>query len=598
MVLNLALTRFAATPAPAEGTPPTTPVVKSPAVAVQPVAVQPILGMAVRQKAHTVVRKVEAIKSAQGLISAVRELDGQISKVRRDLGLLSGHELLAGDYRMFPAVFKRLLPLKGTRVRFNAGLASVRCVAPSPAEQPQVNEALNEFPGEMWTSSGPGYYRKLIADLKWFIEAREAAITKLLPLLVHPVPGKKFVLAETALADRRRDLKASRARRLRYATEIAERYGLENRELREDEWYLATTPVVIAAQQAGIDATAEKLVKAKDDHKAAKARLAQLKYERDGVDDDLIREDLSRSIRACEALIDALDRKVGNLSTKLAEQKAEANPFLKDGVKLADRPAESVAEWLSASLPDFAAFAAAEIAELRDQSLYSTYWGVRFELAESELPRIVAAVAAAKLPTKCVEHIVKEVKFGRLNLLTTGSLENAITKQSEITRTGWQKRISGVNKAIRDVMALVEKFLRLATAGELTSLDAVNRVHQILSYLEGEGNIINTLAEAKAIDPVWLVNSEGRALKVPNLPKLVLTFITDGKAELSAVSQVKLLPEWFEPPVAVKRSGRNIAPVVTVSEVAPVSEVVTAPVVTAPKPVDTRSRAERLAAEF
>ncbi|MCX7385037.1 MAG: hypothetical protein NTX48_00110 [Planctomycetales bacterium] len=502
--------------------------------------------------------RVEAIKKSREFLVA---LDLQIGKIK-DAGF--------GDFRALPeGSLSRIVA--GMQLKVNgAGVSSSR------------GYSLEELTGFSSFSLRVDGHRSLKARLM----ADRAALAGFIKV------AEQALLAEYAKRTGRRLPTLDEDQYLVLDKE-REKVAAEMAALHGDEWYLITTPVVLAAQQAEIDATAAKVVKAKDDLKAAKGRLAKLKGELSEVENDVVREDLRRAIRACTTQIDALDSKVDNLSARLEEQTEKANPFLKDGVKLPSRSAENFQEWLSASLPDFVANAVAEIAKLRDQSLHGTYWSVRYDLAEAELPRIVAAVAAEKLPTKCVEHIVNEVKFGRLNLLAPGSLGGAITAQSEITRTAWGKRIPGVNKAIKNVMALVGEFLELATEDKLTNLDAVNRVHEILGCLEGEGKIFGTLAEAKTTDPKWLVNSEGKALLVPNLPKIVVTFITNGTTELSAVSQVKLLPEWFEPPVTDKRSGRKTAtttPVVAkVETCATVVSATTASVETSAKP-SARSR--------
>ena len=474
-------------------------------------------------------RKVGAINSAQGLISAIRVLDGQIFKVRRDLGLLDRREILAGDYRMFPAVFKRLLPLKGTRIRFNAGLVSVRC-----------NEALNEFPGEMWTTFGPDYYRKQVADLKWLLEARESAITKLLSRLVHPVPGKKFVLAEAATEDLRRDLKASRARRLGYVAKVA------HSSLRGDEWYLATLPEFEARQQAEIDAVAAKVVKAKAEIAVAKKGVGELNEEFENADNDVVKEDLRRKVAQGNQVIDALTNKLANLVKKLGGLKMAQNPFHKDGVKLVDQTGDTMEDWEEKSIPFFEAIVAKRLAESRDAAIWTVFREDADAIFSAQLPTILAKAEAAKLPAKRVNHIVEEAKQGRLNLLSPSALEDAIAAQGVKTTQEWQTRIPGVNKAIDQVLGLVNRFLALYITGTLTDGEMVARGKRIASLLEGEGKILETLAEARGVDKRWLVNSAGKALLVPNLPNTVVTFTSDGKDGLSVLSQLRQSAEWNE----------------------------------------------------
>lgn len=447
----------------------------------------PLNGKAIRQKAHIAVRQVEAISSAEGLISAIKTLDEQMFKVRRDLGLLS-HDVLAGDYRMFPRNFQRLLPLKGTRIRFNAGLSSVRC-----------NEALDDFPGEMWTTFGPDYYRKTLQDLRWLLDARESAITKLVARIVHPVSGKKFVAETTALQNRRRDLESSRARRQGYVAEIAELYGLENRNLRGDAWYLATQSLFETRQQAKIAEVAAKVTKAKAEIAAAKKGVDELNEEFENADNDVVKEDLRRKVVQGNRVIDALTNKVANLAKKLGDLRLALNPLHKDGVKLIDQIGETMVEWEAKVSPDFAAVAAEKLAASRDAAIWAVYREDADLIIPAELPGVLAKAKAAKLPAKRVDFLVEEVKQGRLNLLSPSALEDAIAAQGVKTTQEWQARISGVSKAINQVLGLVNSFVALHNSRQMTAAEMVGRGKRIAFLLEGEGKILETLAEARGL---------------------------------------------------------------------------------------------------
>jgi hypothetical protein len=531
-------------------------------------------GKAIRQKAHTAVRKVEAINSAQELISAIKVLDEQIFKVRRDLGLLSSHDLLAGDYRMFPAVFRRLLPIKGTRIRFNAGLVSVRC-----------NEALNEFPGEMWTTFGPDYYRKLIADLKWLLEARESAITKLVARVVHP-QGKKFVVSTTALEERRRDLKASRVRRLGYVTEVA------HSGLRGNEWYLATLPEFEAREQAQVDAVAAKVDKAKTELAAAKKGVSELNEEFENAENEVVKEVLRQKVDQGNQVILALTNKLANLVKKLNGLKMVQNPFHKDGVKLVDQTGDTMDEWEEKSIPLFEAIVAKRLAESRDADIWAVFREDADAILSAELPNIIAKAEAAKLPAKRVNHIVEEAKQGRLNLLIPSALEDAIAAQGVKTTQEWQTRIPGVNKAIDQVLGLVNRFLDLYAKG-MTDDEMVARGKRIASLLEGEGKILETLTEARGVAERWLVNSAGKPLLVPNLPKIVVIFTSDGKDGLSVLSQLRKLAEWDKSPTTVSPTTVSPTPEPFVAGVPVTETTAVVQVETATPEPDNRKLARR-----
>ena len=327
------------------------------------------------------------------------------------------------------------------------------------------------------------------------------------------------------------------------------------------EWYLATTPDVLAAQQAKISDATAKVVKAETALKAAKASISALNVAYAEAEDDVVREDLRRAIRSAKDRRDALDNQVDNLSARLNELVEQFNPFLKDGEQLPDQTGESMEEWTANADPDFEAIAAKRLKALRDNALWYTHYVSRYDLADAESGRVAEAVAAAKLPSKCAQRIVQDIRRGHLHILVEDALDGAIKAQGEAIRAEWASRIKGMNIALADANKRVERFVQLAKEGKLTEAIAVAIALKVVGHLEGEGKALATLEEAKSLDKKWLI-SGGKALLVPNLPKSVVNFYYDGFAELSAVSQLRLLPEWAKQ-VAAKAEAKTVKAVET-----------------------------------
>jgi len=262
-----------------------------------------------------------------------------------------------------------------------------------------------------------------------------------------------------------------------------------------------------------------------------------------------------------EATKKALSEEIVRLKAKITKLKGELREFHsaegKDEVKLANPEAETLTEWLAKADPMWAADRRERLARLRDQQLVAS----GPELAAAYREKILSAADEASLPDKVKQALVKKVEKGMLDPSRQQALSAAIQEAVEGVRAGWERRIRGVNEAIRLTLREVDNFKQVyQSKGGIEPSEAVAILRRILDLLDKPNGIMQTLKEAEAAPAKFLRNAAGAALLVPKLPARVVHFIKDDKSGESIATQIKKLAEWTEEEAPSPRKNNEVRP--------------------------------------